>query len=740
MFCGTRGRETKEEDEKEGVGTIKVLEMREAVLAVLVVLGLNPLCLGSGYALEFDGSDDYVSCGTGPAITGTGPFAVSAWVKTDSVKGHAIVVQRSPSTADGSYGISILDDGRVQFWTYNSGYGFLFQSNVTVDDGLWHHVAGVRTNSTDGEIYVDGSLSGSDSGPAKPLNNVAVWFGGPGFTGPFVLDGRIDEVAIYDRWLDVNEIDSIYNSGVFADSNLVGYWAFDEGSGQVAYDGSANGNDGYLGSDPCGADPCDPAWVVSDMPCRGLTYHVDGASGSNGNSGLSREDAFATIQYGIDSANDCDTVLVWPGVYNESLYFVNKGITVRSAADAAVIEASDVYGVSLYTAEGPNTVLKNFIVRNCDTGIFVSSGAPTLEYLTIVDCNLGVDADFGAEPNIKSCILWNNRLGDFSGCTAEYSWVKPVAYWRFDEGSGTVAYDSAGNNDGTFVGEPGWTSGQVGGALVFDGNDDYISCDTGPAITGTGPFSVSAWVKTGSVKGHAIVVQRSEGSANGSYGVSILEDGRVQFYVYNGGYGFLFQSNVTVDVGLWHHVAVVRTNSTDGEIYVDGVLSASDSGPARYLNNVPVWIGGPGFTGPYRFDGRIDEVGIWDRAMSASEVRRLYEEGVAGQAHIDPGFADANGGDYHLLSERGRYRATTEEWLLDWVTSPCVDGGDPAVEPVNERLPNGGRVNMVAYGNTPYASMSEWTLAGDTNRDGIVNFVDFGILADGWLSALPWAE
>jgi hypothetical protein len=203
-----------------------------------------------------------------------------------------------------------------------------------------------------------------------------------------------------------------------------------------------------------------------------------------------------------------------------------------------------------------------------------------------------------------------------------------IAHWKFDEVAGVTAYDSAGSSHGTLINGPIWGSGQIDGALEFDGIDDYVSCGTGPAITGTGPFSVSAWVKTDSSKGQAVLVQRSESSANGSYGLSILADGRAQSHTYNGGYGVLFQSDVTVNDGLWHHIAVVRTNSTDGEIYVDGSLSGSDSGPARSLNNVPVWIGGPGFTGPFDFEGSIDDVRIYDRALSAEAVEQLYQDGL----------------------------------------------------------------------------------------------------------------
>ncbi len=127
----------------------------------------------SGSALNFDGVDDYVDCGNGPAITGTGAFTASAWINTDSVRDQAILTQKSIASSNGMYGFGIMNR-RIQFQIYNNGYSYRFQSNVTVNDGLWHHIVVVRTNSTDGEIYVDGSLVGTGSGPAKSLSDFPV--------------------------------------------------------------------------------------------------------------------------------------------------------------------------------------------------------------------------------------------------------------------------------------------------------------------------------------------------------------------------------------------------------------------------------------------------------------------------------------------------------------------------------------------------------------------------------------
>jgi len=64
--------------------------------------------------------------------------------------------------------------------------------------------------------------------------------------------------------------------------------------------------------------------------------------------------------------------------------------------------------------------------------------------------------------------------------------------------------------------------------------------------------------------------------------------------------------------------------------------------------------------------------------------------------------------------------------------------GDPNTPIGLEPFPNGGRINMGAYGNTATASMSEWALAGDLNFDGIVNFADFAVFAEEWMEKEEW--
>jgi hypothetical protein len=80
-------------------------------------------------------------------------------------------------------------------------------------------------------------------------------------------------------------------------------------------------------------------------------------------------------------------------------------------------------------------------------------------------------------------------------------------------------------------------------------------------------------------------------------------------------------------------------------------------------------------------------------------------EGV-GNISENPLFVDADNDDYHIRSERGRYWPRFDIWVLDRATSPCVDAGDPQAEVLNEPVPNGGRINIGAYGGTSEASLS----------------------------------
>ena len=147
------------------------------------------------------------------------------------------------------------------------------------------------------------------------------------------------------------------------------------------------------------------------------------------------------------------------------------------------------------------------------------------------------------------------------------------------------------------------------------------------------------------------------------------------------------------------------------------------------LANCILWSNGP------------DEIVLWGES-SATVSYCDIKGGWPGTGNIDanPCFADPNDGDYYLKSQAGRWDANEGRWVMDDVTSPCIDAGDPMSPIGPEPFPNGGIINMGAYGGTAEASKSyfnkppcETIVAGDVNGDCKVNFLDFRVMALHWL-------
>ena len=118
------------------------------------------------------------------------------------------------------------------------------------------------------------------------------------------------------------------------------------------------------------------------------------------------------------------------------------------------------------------------------------------------------------------------------------------------------------------------------------------------------------------------------------------------------------------------------------------------SGPDPNLTYCDIDAGWPGV-------GNIDADPLF--ALPGAWVDLNHPDVVVGPAEPHTGWAD---GDYHLLSERGRYVPAYSLWTFDGASSPCIDSGDPSVDASGERPPNGERINMGAYGGTNQASMS----------------------------------
>ncbi len=235
-----------------------------------------------------------------------------------------------------------------------------------------------------------------------------------------------------------------------------------------------------------------------------------------------------------------------------------------------------------------------------------------------------------------------------------------IGYWPLDEGTGITTADMAPvgyGNDGTLVGGPGWTSGQFGYALNFDGTDDYVLCaerqGTGP---GTYPeelmpenFTIACWVNLdqfryyfNSFVGNGIDTGADEcgfflyewgwvGTEGPDFGLALRTESGGMLYL---------ESPAVYNEGIWYHVAATYDSGTsEAKLYVDGADVGVDADGSA--SGAIVWVSPTSGNYPERFaigvwldpgydlwvDGMIDDVGYWNRALSADEIATIYSMG-----------------------------------------------------------------------------------------------------------------
>ena len=215
-----------------------------------------------------------------------------------------------------------------------------------------------------------------------------------------------------------------------------------------------------------------------------------------------------------------------------------------------------------------------------------------------------------------------------------------VAFLNLNEGVGDKVRDRSPQNIpyGTVNGAS-WTTGRFGNALDFDGINDYISLPANDSLHLTGKTSIEVWVNysgpgtgTGSVdtiiaeEGHFWIFVRRTGPA------------RVWFEAGNNPWSPDVYSNSALQIGVWTHIAVVRTNSTHADIYINGVLDTYTDGITYAPNGTsanPLYIGSWGGS-DHHFNGSIDEVRIsnYEKTFSANncyggDVLELPFEGAS---------------------------------------------------------------------------------------------------------------
>ncbi len=213
-----------------------------------------------------------------------------------------------------------------------------------------------------------------------------------------------------------------------------------------------------------------------------------------------------------------------------------------------------------------------------------------------------------------------------------------VSWWT---GESNSAGDVLSKNSGTPKGGLGYVAGKVGNAFNLDGVDDYYEIADDPSLT-PAAMTVMAWVNLAG--GNAAIMSKYSVASPSSWSF-VVSGGQLRFTIESSKGQSRITTNNEISKNQWHHVVAVYDSANKlMKMYVNGVeasstlLSSSAFAPP-FDSTIPVRIGaaiGEDGVAIIPFKGLIDEVAFWNRALTAQEVKSIYDAGSAGMCKVTP--------------------------------------------------------------------------------------------------------
>ena len=651
------------------------------------ILYNNPLWVTGkfGSALQFSGSN-YVEVPDSSSLDLSSQVTITAWINPSSIGSYNRIVAKSytsntlPYTM---YGLLFDNANHLRLEVATSGTQNEVNGVTTIPTNVWTFVAGTYDGSTM-KIYVNGNLDNSYSHSGLiDIDNMPLSIGRSGF-GSNYFTGKIDEIKIWNRALTADEIKKEYGVNKCSDGtaygscsntnrpswcdtsgnlipnqcgatrhncscqtgqicqadgyclqsstttttttftttttattttttttttstttttttipmNPTGYWKFDEGSGSTAFDSSGNDNDGLVK-----------------------------ASGMNQISNPSFE---------LDKQNWETGIGDWQ-IVTDIKYHGSKSSRFQDLTGDADDERSDVVYIPVNSGQ-------KITVSLFSKGENILQGTETWYKAYLI--GRWMDSNNQVIDGYYSDMQIGNGIGtwDWKRSSKTYTAPSNAVYYRFSVGlrgnsKGTLWVDAVQVEYGdmlTDFKDSAWVSGKSGKALEFDGLDDYVEIPHSNSISGfTKALTASFWMKPGDTTRQTILNKYN--NADGQRGWFI--DGPsysgidLGFYASQDGLSYVeWHANYAPVMGTWYHITVIWKSGEITKFYVNGapVTTSGTATISQIYNNVgvPLYIGKSQYTSGREFKGILDEVKVWDRALSANEIMNEYQKNM----------------------------------------------------------------------------------------------------------------
>ena len=506
-------------------------------------------------------------------------FTLTLWAKSDGGAGawNSPVTSRDEQNGGPQKGYLIYDDepdGKWVFWSGSNLGGWQILDGPPVKIGEWQHLAISYDNASQTKkLYVDGELIGEQNEPVAPAETTPFNIGGGGdFGADFRFVGDIDDIGLWDVVLNENDILLAMESGVkaFADSG---------GGG--------------------GVNPLDPDGDGIFTPLElkhGLDPNVaDADSDNDGDGVIARVEIFELGTLANNPDTDGDGL-------NDGVE-TNTGIYVDATNTGTDPKEPDTDGDGLSDSVETNS------------GTFVSAEDPGTNPLL-------KDTDGDGSNDGKEANLGFNPVDPANAP----SFPIPIGYWPFDDqGSSATADLGPAGYVSTVNGDPEWVEGHSGSpgdfAIKFDGEDDSVTTEVS-LLNNLPNLTMAFWMR---MEEEQLGERIGLVGQNDAVEYGMISAATMQWWSPAG--------SVDVDFGPivadWTHVAVVLDDE-GFKVYANGEVIAEQAGGGPVSSADPLRIGGDGVFDPEGnfFLGEIDDVAIWDEALSEGRIQDLANQVV----------------------------------------------------------------------------------------------------------------
>jgi chitodextrinase len=588
-----------------------------------------------GSALSFNGVDNLVAISGSASLNVTTGMTLEGWINpTATQSGWRTMMQRQPD--------SYFLNASTSAGPLRPGGGGTINGDVSMVTGptaspvnSWTHLA-LTFEGTTLTLYVNGTAVATQPAIGTlQTNSNPLRIGGNVPYGEF-FQGLIDEVRVYNRALSAAEIQADMVTPV--------------ASGGTP-DASPPTAPSTLTATATSATQIDLNWSAATDNVGVTGYRVERCSGSGcttfseiaSPTTLTFSDvgrtAATTYRYRVRATDTAGNL----GPYSPIAFATTPGVgdtTPPTAPATLTVTAISATQIDLsWSAATDNVGVVGYRLERCTGSTctnFVEIATPT----TLIFSDSGRTAATTYRYQVRATDTAGN-LGPYSPiATATTPSAPPVppglaAAYGFNEGAGSTATDASGNgNTGTISGAAWTTQGRFGQALDFNGVDNLLVIAASTSLNLTAGMTLEAWIyPTAAQSGWRTIMQRQPDAyfLNASTSAGPLQPGGGG--TINGGVS-LVTAPTASPVNSWTHVALTHDGATL-TLYFNGTTVATQAAPGALETNAnPLHIGGNVPYGEF-FQGRIDEVRVYNRALSAAEIQADMATPVGGSAPTD---------------------------------------------------------------------------------------------------------